>query len=119
MMTNKDVLSFSKGVTGGEGDIYNRFKETLASFENNEKFAAEIAKWFKRTLWLDGCVILTSLFLIPWKNLFSDVLQYIIVGMVLSLGIISLLVTIKGILFTLESGGISVIRRIFVKEAKR
>lgn|GEM_PF-3187113 len=118
-MTDEEVLSFAKGFTGGRSDLVNKNKETLRLHKINAQFSKDITKWFKRTLLFNGSTVLLGLILLPWKNLLPNSVRYIILGIVLLLAVLALLLTIHAILFTLESGGISVIRRIFVKKAER
>ena len=118
MMTDEQILSFARGYTKGPSDLVKKFNGTRELFDKIEKFVTEITKWFKRTLWFNGTTILLSLILLPWKNLFPNFLQCILVVIVLLLVIFALLLTIHAILFTIELPGLMIIDRIFGKKNK-
>jgi len=114
MITDKEVLSLSRGITGGVvSNILNGFKETLKSFDQNKSISENITKWLKITLKFNVLTIIFSLAFLPWGGLIPDLMKYVILGLILLSAIFSLLVTVNAILITLESGKLSFISKIF------
>lgn len=112
-MTDEEVLSFSRGITGGYVNILKRFKETLIAFDQNIGFSKNISKWVKLTLSFNIATIMFSLVFLPWGGLISDLTKYFILGLTLLSAVFSLLVTVNAILITLESGELTFISKIF------
>lgn len=117
-MTENQVLEECRDIVNKKGIFSDRFKEQLDLFDKNGQFSKNITKWFRRTLLFNSITILVSLALLPWKNLFPNFLQCILVVIVFLLVIFALLLTIHAILFTIELPGLMIIDRIFGKKNK-
>lgn len=114
-MSNEDVLNKARTIAAEHPKYADRIQETLDRIGKNDSCRRSIARWLKNTLAFNGTTIVSSLFLLPWKNLFPLVLQYIVMIMVLLLSLFALLTTIHAILITIGYG-IPIISKIFKED---
>ena len=109
------LLNWASG-KGGIGDMPDRRNEIHQNVQNCDRLRKGILQWLKRTLILNGSIIILSLFLLPWGKFIPDDPKCIFVLCILALAAFALAVTVHAILFSVELGGFQIIEKIFLRK---
>jgi hypothetical protein len=101
---------------GGMGDMADRKNRIHQNVQKGDRFRKGILQWLKRTLLLNGGIIILSLFLLPWGKFIPDDPKCVFVLCILALAAFALAVTVHAILFSVELGGLPIIEKIFLRK---
>ncbi len=110
--TEDYLLNWALG-KGGVGDMADRKDRIHQNVQNSDRLRKGISQWLKRTLILNGSIIILSLFLLPWGKFIPDDPKCVLLLCVLALAAFALAVTVHAILSSVELGGFQIIEKIF------